>query len=686
MQQRRAILLAALIGLAFTSGAWAEKAEPAKPTGLDKLTKDTVKAAVVAFITDKADDKAVKDLATFAPDIEVDQIKAGMGVDYTYDEKKPVFGWKFVTKRTLAEKELEKATEAVKNLYVAAIKGSKEGLNLDPTAFTEANKLVAEAAIAGAPGTIDAGHTAWMLVSSALVLLMVPGLALFYAGMVRRKNVLGTMMHSMVALSIIGLQWVAFGYSLAFGTSIGGYIGWSPEFVGLSGVWSSQVFPATGIPIYLHCMFQGMFAIITPALISGALAERIKFLPYCLFVFLWGTLIYCPLAHWVWAVDATGTVCGWIGKMGALDFAGGTVVHIAAGMSGLAAILILRRRAGYPQQPVIPNSLVLTLTGAGLLWFGWFGFNGGSALGSNGLAVAAFTATQVAAAAAGLSWILAEWVHRGRPTGLGLASGIVAGLVAVTPAAGFVTPLSAIIIGLLAGVVCYIAVSAKPFLKYDDSLDAFGVHGVGGLLGAILTGVFANAAFYTAGSGVPTEGWWALTPAGGPENRMAQITVQLIACGAAMAYAFVGTAILIVVLDNTIGFCLVAADETEGLDVSQHGEVGFDLGGGAETMPETSHHEPRSATKPPASKVRRFTVILEGSNPKDLMTVWSGLCQTGPVPPPAEFKAVYPFVTTVVGNRFRCSGGDPTVVSANLERLFASRLNGAKIRTKVEEG
>src|SRR5438552_3062665 len=414
---------------------------------------------------------------------------------------------------------------------------------------------------------LDSGDTAWMLVSTGLVLLMVPGLALFYGGMVRRKNVLGTMMHSMVALAIIGLQWFLFGYCLAFGDSHGGIIGWSSKYLGLSGVMSDGLFPGTHIPIYVHCMYQGMFAIITPALISGAIAERIRFGPYCLFIFLWATLVYDPLAHWVWAVNAEGKPAGWLGAMGALDFAGGTVVHIAAGLSGLAAILVLRKRLGYPEHAIHPNSMVLCLVGAGLLWFGWFGFNGGSALGSNGQAGAALAASQIAAAGAALSWMTAEWIHRGKPTALGLASGLVAGLVAVTPASGFVTPFSGMIIGLLAGAICYVAVCLKPFFKYDDSLDAFGVHGVGGFLGAVLTGVFASEVLYRAGSGSSL-----------PEAITARPLVQLLAALVSVAYTFVVTLLLVKGIDLAWGFCLAGGAESEGLDRSEHGEVGFDLG------------------------------------------------------------------------------------------------------------
>src|SRR5262245_63748852 len=332
-------------------------------------------------------------------------------------------------------------------------------------------------------------------------MLMVPGLALFYGGMVRRKNVLATMMQSMVCLAVVGVYWLAIGYSLAFGEpwitiGNGSVLGFSKELVFLNGIEPNKILPGTNIPVYLHMLFQGMFAIITPALISGAVAERIRFKPYCVFLILWSTFVYCPLAHCVWALDwwdttakSPGTTAvGLLGAdpMNALDFAGGTVVHIAAGFSSLAAISLLRKRIGYPEHPIHPNSMVLTLTGAGLLWFGWFGFNGGSGLISGGLGTSAFAATQAAAAAAGLSWLLVEWLHRGKPTALGLASGLVAGLVAVTPASGYVYPWGGLIIGLIAGAVCYGSVFAKSLLKYDDSLDAFGVHGVGGFLGAVL--------------------------------------------------------------------------------------------------------------------------------------------------------------------------------------------------------
>jgi ammonium transporter len=536
------------------------------------------------------------------------------------------------------------------------------------------------------PPEINNGDTAWMLTSTGLVLLMVPGLALFYGGMVRRKNVLGTMMQSMVCLAIIGIQWLLFGYSLAFGASQGGYIGWSWDLVGLQNIlvqvkdkWYHQTFPGTNIPLAVHCMYQGMFAIITPALISGAIAERIRFAPYCLFIILWATLVYDPLAHWVWAVapdpDHPGQAipAGWLGKMGALDFAGGTVVHIAAGLSGLAAILVLRKRLGYPEHAIHPNSMVLTLTGAGLLWFGWFGFNGGSALASNGLAGAALGASQVAAAAAALSWMAVEWAHRGKPTALGFASGVVAGLVAITPASGFVTPLAALVIGIAAGVVCYIAVCLKPLCKYDDSLDAFGVHGVGGFLGALLTGVFASAALYQAGSGSDLPETW---------NGLPRVAVQALAACVAVVYSFVLSLVLVKVIDLTMGFCSEPRKENVGLDQAEHGEAGFDFSPAMEMVPEHPPQEPKPASTPPDG-YQRFSVVVEGISNGDLIHAWSDLCQAGVAHPP-EFLAVYPNMTTVQGNRFQFRSGNPDAMRQSLERLFQDRLAGAPIRARVE--
>ncbi len=452
---------------------------------------------------------------------------------------------------------------------------------------------------AEAKAEINSGDTAWMLMSTGLVMLMVPGLALFYGGMVRRKNILGTMMHSMVALGLIGLQWLLFGYSLAFGTShYGGLIGWDPNYMGLQGVMPLDAFPSTKIPIYVHCMYQGMFAIITPALISGALAERIKFGPYCLFILLWAVLVYDPLAHWVWALDAKGDSAGWLGKMGALDFAGGTVVHVSAGFSALAAILLLPKRRGYPEHTIHPSSMVLTLTGAGLLWFGWFGFNGGSAMSSGAGSGLALTATQVAAAAAAMSWLVVEWLHRGKPTALGFASGLVAGLVAVTPASGFVSPLSAVLIGLIAGAVCYLAVCLKPAFKYDDSLDAFGVHGVGGFLGAILTGVLVSAPLFINANEKPAN----FAVGKMPDGRAAQIGVQALAASIAAVYAFGITLILVTVINKLWGFNVDEKAENTGLDRSEHGEAGFDLGLAPEMAPvDGGLPEPRPASIPPTA-------------------------------------------------------------------------------------
>ncbi len=529
------------------------------------------------------------------------------------------------------------------------------------------------------------GDSAWMLISSALVMLMIPGLALFYGGMVRGKNILATMMHSMVALAIVGVYWIAIGYSLAFGESwlktAGGHglLGWSSKLFFLHGVGPKDLLPGTNIPIYLHVMFQGMFAIITPALISGAVAERIRFKPYCVFLVLWVTCVYCPLAHWVWAQDwwtgapdAGSKAVGWLGALGALDFAGGTVVHIAAGLSGLAAIVVLRKRLGYPQHAIHPSSMVITLLGAGLLWFGWFGFNGGSALASGTLATSAFAATQAAAAAAGLSWMVAEWFHRGKPTALGLASGIVAGLVAVTPASGFVYPWGGLCIGLLAGVVCYVSVCMKPFLKYDDSLDAFGVHGVGGFLGAVLTGVFCYKAINEQGAdGLLKTG------------EFGQVLIQLTAAVVSVGFAFCFSIVLVKVVDATFGFVTDPKLETEGLDRTEHGEVGFDLHPAFDMAPALVSSEPRPAIVPP-NGVKRFSAVVEGANTDKLTRIWSDLCQPGSKPPDAEFRAVYPYVTTVQGNVFRFRGGDPNEMRDQLERLFRKHLVTLPIRVHVE--
>jgi len=413
---------------------------------------------------------------------------------------------------------------------------------------------------APAPPKIDSGDTAWMLTSSALVLLMTaPGLALFYGGLVRRKNALGTIMHSFIILALITIQWALWGYTLAFGPDKGGLIG-GLEWLGLRGVGlePNADYGAT-IPHQAFMVYQMMFAVITPALITGAFAERMKFSSFLVFTLLWATFIYDPLAHWVWAVG------GWIRNLGALDFAGGTVVHISSGVSALAAALIIGRRRGYPQEPMPPHNLTMTVTGASLLWFGWFGFNAGSAIAANQLATSAFVATHLATAAATLAWMLTEWSSKGKPTVLGAASGAVAGLVAITPASGFVGPMPAIIIGVGAGVFCYSACILKARLGYDDSLDVVGVHGVGGTWGALATGLFASKAINSAGA----DGLFF----GNPK----QLWIQAIAVLATWVLAFVGTVVLLKIVDAVMGLRVTQEEEQTGIDLSQHEENAYAL-------------------------------------------------------------------------------------------------------------
>ena len=399
---------------------------------------------------------------------------------------------------------------------------------------------------------ISSGDTAWMLIATAMVMVMTPGLALFYGGMVRSKNVLGTMMQSFMCLGIVSIIWVLYGYSLAFGPDVGGLIG-SLKYLGLAGVGMDAGPYSDKIPHLIYCAFQMMFAIITPALITGAFAERMKFSAFILFTIIWTTLVYLPMCHWVWGG-------GWLGKMGALDFAGGTVIHINAAAGALVAVLIMGKRHGYKQEPIYPHNLTLTMLGAGLLWFGWFGFNAGSAVAANGVAALAFFTTQVATAAAALSWIIFERIIRGKPTTLGFASGAVAGLVAITPAAGFVTPLPAIAIGFVAGMLCYFAVLAKDRFGYDDSLDVVGVHGVGGFWGAIATGIFASV----GGTGLIYGGF-------------RQFGVQVLAAATATVFSFVMTAIILLALKKTVGLRVETEDEMQGLDQSLHGETGYSL-------------------------------------------------------------------------------------------------------------
>ncbi|MEK6528023.1 MAG: ammonium transporter [Nitrospirota bacterium] len=404
---------------------------------------------------------------------------------------------------------------------------------------------------------VDTGDTAWVLMSTALVMLMTPGLALFYGGMVRRKNVLGTIMQSFVALGVITMVWVLYGYSLAFGPDVGHVIG-NLDWIGLKGVGlePNPDYAAT-IPHQAFMIFQMMFAVITPALITGAFAERFKFKTYIAFLILWATFVYAPLAHWVWGVG------GWIRNLGALDFAGGLVVHISSGVSALAAAVIVGKRKRYGVEPMLPHNLTMTFVGAALLWFGWFGFNGGSAVASGSLAASAFVVTHIATAAAALSWMIAEWTHRGKPTALGTVSGAVAGLVAITPASGFVGPMSSIVIGFAAGAVCYTAVNLKVKFGYDDSLDAFGVHGVGGTLGAIATGLFASKAINASGS----DGLFF--------GNASLLLNQLISIGAAWIYSFAVTFIILKVLDRVMGLRVDEESEFVGLDHAMHGESGY---------------------------------------------------------------------------------------------------------------
>jgi Amt family ammonium transporter len=407
---------------------------------------------------------------------------------------------------------------------------------------------------------MNSGDTAFMLVSAALVMLMTPGLALFYGGMVRSKNVLGTIMQNFILLGVISLLWAFYGYSLAFGPDVGHVIG-NLDWVGLRGVGFEpfKAYSAT-IPHQTFMIYQAMFAVITPALITGAFAERLKFSTFLVFMVLWFTIVYCPVAHWVWGDG------GWLKDLGALDFAGGTVVHINAGIAALAAALVVGKRQGYGDHTAfIPHNLPMTILGAGLLWFGWFGFNAGSALAAGALASSAFTATHLATAAATMSWIGVEWIVRGKPTTLGAASGAVAGLVAITPAAGFVGPMSAIIIGILAGGICYLAVLAKPKLGYDDSLDVVGVHCIGGIVGALCTGLFASTLVNPAGSNGLFFG------------HPGQLLTQLIAVAVTLIYSFVISFILFKILDATMGLRVSTESEVAGLDITEHREAGYSL-------------------------------------------------------------------------------------------------------------
>ncbi|MBW2274586.1 MAG: ammonium transporter [Deltaproteobacteria bacterium] len=414
--------------------------------------------------------------------------------------------------------------------------------------------MIAPAALAEEAATADSGDTAWMLVCSALVLMMtLPGLALFYGGLVRQKNILSVLMQCMISAGLIGVLWVILGYSLAFGEG-NSFIG-DLSMIGLSGIDQNSV--SGSIPTYVFVMFQGMFAIITPALMLGAFAERIRFSAYLAFITIWVFLVYIPLAHMVWGG-------GWIGaQLGALDFAGGLVVHMSSGFSALVAAIVIGKRQGFGREPMPPNSLPYTVIGASMLWVGWFGFNAGSELAADGIAGLAFLNTQTAAATAVLAWVFIEWLHRGKPTVLGAASGAVAGLVGITPACAFVTPMGSILVGFGAGALCYAAVTMlKPALGYDDSLDVFGIHGIGGLWGALATGLFI--APFALGDDV---------------TRFEQVWKQIVSIGFTATYACVLTVAILYILKAVMGDLRVShEDEYQGLDLSEHSESAYGMG------------------------------------------------------------------------------------------------------------
>lgn len=541
-----------------------------------------------------------------------------------------------------------------------------------------------------------------MLTSSALVLMMtIPGLFLFYGGLVRAKNALGTIMQSFIIVGLISIQWALWGYSLAFGPDKWGIIG-NLDWFGLKGV---GLDPNPGyaptIPHQAYMVFQLMFAIITPALITGAFAERARFGTFILFTLLWATFIYDPLAHWVWGIN------GWLRNLGALDFAGGTVVHISSGVSALAAALMFGRRIGYGREAMPPHNLPFSIIGAALLWVGWFGFNAGSALTSGGLATSAFVATHMATAAAALSWVLMDWIFRGKPTVLGAASGAVAGLVAITPASGFVGPLSSIIIGAGAGLFCSTACNLKTRLGYDDSLDVVGVHGIGGTWGALATGLFASKAINAAGN----DGLFF----GNPH----QLKVQLIAVVATWAFAFFGTLIILSILKAIVGLRVSIEKELEGLDIGEHGEVaysGFQMihsigsseikaleeeieelekrkerilsrmsATGAEirvnesspvTLKRGRKEEEETGYKPNTP----FRIVVENVSREELRRWWEDMCYERAVERPREFNEIFRQLKKFQDGSFFFGKGDPEEMKRRLQVL----LRGFNPRFRVE--
>ncbi|CAL9554693.1 Ammonia channel [Streptomyces sp. enrichment culture] len=423
--------------------------------------------------------------------------------------------------------------------------------------------------------TLSAANTGFMLICSALVMLMTPGLAFFYGGMVRVKSSLNMLMMSFISLGIVTVLWVLYGFSIAFGADSGGLVGWSSDYVGLGGIGLTELWDGYTVPVYVFAVFQLMFAIITPALISGALADRVKFSAWALFIALWATVVYFPVAHWVWAPG------GWLFDMGVIDFAGGTAVHINAGAAALGVILVIGKRIGFKKDPMRPHSLPLVMLGAGLLWFGWFGFNAGSWLGNDdGVGAVMFVNTQVAAAAAMLAWLAYEKLRHGSFTTLGAASGAVAGLVAITPAGGSCSPLGAIAIGAVSGLVCAMAVGLKYKFGYDDSLDVIGVHLVGGVIGSLLVGFFATGGVQSDAAG--------LFYGGGLE----QLGKQAVGVFSVLAYSLVASALLAFLLDRTMGMRVSEDDEVSGIDQVEHAETAYDFSGAGGGAPSRSTAAP----------------------------------------------------------------------------------------------
>jgi len=554
--------------------------------------------------------------------------------------------------------------------------------------FLEGSAFAAEA------GAIDSGDTAWLLVSTALVMLMTPGLALFYGGMVRSKNVLGTIMQSFIMLGVVSIVWVLWGYTLAFGPDVNGLIG-DLSFLGLRNVGAQPGPMVPTVPHLIFMMFQGMFAIITPALITGAFAERMKFSALLIFTILWVTFVYAPLAHWIWGG-------GWMAsKLGVLDFAGGLVVHLNSAVAALAAVAVIGRRRGFGQEPMPPHNLPMTALGTGLLWFGWFGFNAGSALTSGGLASVAFVTTNTAAATSAFTWMLIEWITGGKPTALGTLTGAIAGLATITPAAGFVSPMASILIGIMAGIVCFIAVNLKTKLKFDDSLDVIGVHGVGGLIGVLATGLFASKAINPAGA----DGAFL----GNPSLLGSQAIASLFTFG----FVFVVSIFILKIIDWSIGLRVSEEAEFTGLDLSIHGERGYEFSVSgisgplpvfrahreesrgeylekrheAEIRPSkrippkpahtTSGHNvvftQKKTDSPSTVSVSEggFAMEVKGIDPDGLSRWWRSLCEMDWRQKPQAFKEIYGYVSRFVNGVFTFKGGSPLEFKSKLEELLS---------------